>query len=194
MFNLFHFNKLVDSNGIRISNFVLPWRLLPIVSFKHQLGYTSRYYRMNPPGQDIATHFDTNSRQSHGLLTNATTNVTSPTAGSHFLSLSSNHKLGYHICGDLSGQPTFYYLGSHSSRLQAEDWHKIGIEMNLCIIGVVRPGIGLSTLRPGYTLVDRPHDIQKMAEHLGLQTSASSVASVVDHMRLHARTSCRGAS
>lgn len=93
--------------------------------------------------------------------------------GSHTFILPSKHNLGYHvlgyyICGKPTGQPIFYFHGSPSSRLEAEDFHEIGEKLNLCIIGVDRPGIGLSTFRPGYTLLDWPQDVQKLAEHLGI--------------------------
>ncbi|KAF2477249.1 alpha/beta-hydrolase [Lindgomyces ingoldianus] len=94
------------------------------------------------------------------------------TAGSHAFILPCKHNLGhhvlgYHISGKTSGQPIFYFHGCPSSRLQADDFHKIGEKLNLCVIGVDRPGIGLSTFRPGYTLLDWPQDIQKLAAYLG---------------------------
>jgi pimeloyl-ACP methyl ester carboxylesterase len=121
---------------------------------------------MDPTSENSNTK-EINPKQCHGLRADVPTTATSPTAGSHFLSLLSNHKLGYYICGNPSGAPIFYFHGCPSSRLEADDWHKIGIKMNLCIIGVDRPGMGLSTYRPGYTLLDWPHDIEKLAEHLG---------------------------
>jgi pimeloyl-ACP methyl ester carboxylesterase len=77
------------------------------------------------------------------------------------------HGLGYHISGQPSGQPVFYFHGCPSSRLEADDFHEVARRLNVCIIGVDRPGIGLSTFRPGYTLLDWPKDIQKLASHLG---------------------------
>lgn len=126
---------------------------------------------MSYTSENIDTHLDVlekNSRQGYGLYVDRTTNATSLAAGSHFLSLPCNHKLSYYICENLSRQPIFYFHGCPSSRLEADDWHKMGFKMNLCIIGVDRPGIGLSTFRPGYTLLDWPNDVQKLADYLGL--------------------------
>ncbi|PSN73478.1 alpha/beta-hydrolase [Corynespora cassiicola Philippines] len=78
-----------------------------------------------------------------------------------------HHVLGYHISGKSSGQPVFYFHGSPSSRLEADDFNAVANEMNVCVIGVDRPGIGLSTYRPDYTLLDWPHDIRQLASHLG---------------------------
>ena len=94
-----------------------------------------------------------------------------PTAGSHTLILPCKHNLGsrvlgYHVSGKPSGQPIFYFHGTPSSRLEASDFHEIGEKLNLCVIGVDRPGIGLSTFQSGYTLLDWPQDIWRLATHL----------------------------
>lgn len=73
------------------------------------------------------------------------------------------------MVGKPTGQPVFYFHGSPSSRTEADYFDTIGRKLDLCVIGVDRPGIGLSTFRPGYTLLDWPHDIQKLATHLGFE-------------------------
>jgi len=95
---------------------------------------------------------------------------TPPSLGSHILPLPQNHKLGYYICGDPTGTTIFYFHGTPSSRLEASDYHALGLTLNARIIGVDRPGIGLSTYRPSSTLLSFAHDIQTLASHLGLET------------------------
>jgi pimeloyl-ACP methyl ester carboxylesterase len=40
------------------------------------------------------------------------------------------------------------------------------VKHDVCIIGVDRPGVGLSTFRPGYGLLDWPRDVNQLATHL----------------------------
>ena len=102
-----------------------------------------------------------------------TKNETYPlSTGSHAYILPNKDSLGQHILGYYvsernSGQPILYFHGNPSCRIEADDFHKAGDKLNICIIGVDRPGIGLSTVRPGCTLLDWPRDIQKLALHLG---------------------------
>jgi pimeloyl-ACP methyl ester carboxylesterase len=91
-------------------------------------------------------------------------------AGSHAFSLSDSRKLGYHISGNPDGTPIFFFHGCPSSRLEVTDWHEIGRRMNLCLVGIDRPGMGLSTYAPKYSLLDWPNDVRRLAEHLNFDT------------------------
>ncbi|KIW04596.1 uncharacterized protein PV09_04344 [Verruconis gallopava] len=53
--------------------------------------------------------------------------------------------------------------------LEVDNLHEACEKLNICIIGVDRPGIGLSTFRPRFTLLDWPSTIQSLAGHLGFQ-------------------------
>jgi pimeloyl-ACP methyl ester carboxylesterase len=97
------------------------------------------------------------------------------TAGSHAFILPGKHNLGhhtlgYHVAGKTTGEPIFYFHGTPSCRLEADGFDKTASEKNICIIGVDRPGIGLSTFRPGYSLLDWPRDVRALAEYLGFST------------------------
>lgn len=89
--------------------------------------------------------------------------------GSHTLHLPSGHRLGYHISGHLPGFPVFYLHGSPSSRLEGDEWHPSARKVGVCMISLDRPGMGLSSLRPGYRLTDIPRDIEALASHLHIE-------------------------
>lgn len=74
-------------------------------------------------------------------------------------------KLGYAEGGDREGAPVFYFHGFPGSRLEATLLPASGIRL----IGVDRPGYGLSTARPYRKLADWPRDIERLADHLGLK-------------------------
>ena len=61
--------------------------------------------------------------------------------------------------------PVFYFHGFPGSRLEATLLPPAGIRL----IGVDRPGYGLSTARPYRKLADWPKDIEALADHLGLE-------------------------
>ena len=116
------------------------------------------------------------SRHHHASTSNSNhTTTASPghrTPGTHTFILPSphnlgHHVLGYHIAGATSGSPIFFFHGLPSSRREADDFHATAVQQNLCIIGVDRPGVGLSTFRPGYGLLDWPRDVHALATYLG---------------------------
>lgn len=79
--------------------------------------------------------------------------------------LPGGRKLGYAEGGDPNGVPVFYFHGFPGSRLEATLLPPSGIRL----IGVDRPGYGLSTPRPRRKLADWPKDIAALADHLGLE-------------------------
>lgn len=79
--------------------------------------------------------------------------------------LPDGRKLGYAEGGDPKGVPVFYFHGFPGSRLEATLFPAAGVRL----IGVDRPGYGLSTARPWRKLADWPADIAALADHLGLK-------------------------
>lgn len=102
------------------------------------------------------------------------TYVDSPTIShlpqSDIFKLPNKRSLGYYLCGDPKGEPVFFFHGSPSSRLEASDWHKVGLKMGICVIGIDSPGMGLSSFVPGYSMLCWPRDVHKLALHLGYET------------------------
>jgi pimeloyl-ACP methyl ester carboxylesterase len=85
----------------------------------------------------------------------------------HIITLSSGRKLGYAEYGDPNGVPMFYFHGWPSSRLQAELLDALGKARGIRVVAPDRPGIGLSDLHPGRTLLDWPPVVTELAKHLG---------------------------
>ncbi|MCE9649267.1 MAG: alpha/beta hydrolase [Parvibaculum sp.] len=79
--------------------------------------------------------------------------------------LPGGRKLGFAEGGDWDGAPVFYFHGFPGSRLEATLLPASGIRL----IGVDRPGYGLSTARPYRKLADWPKDIAALADHLGIK-------------------------
>jgi pimeloyl-ACP methyl ester carboxylesterase len=85
------------------------------------------------------------------------------------ISLPDGRDLGYSIVGE--GEPVFYFHGLPGSRLdvflQREKSSK-----HLQMIGVDRPGFGLSTFAPNRRVSDFAADISHLANHLGIDKFA----------------------
>jgi pimeloyl-ACP methyl ester carboxylesterase len=89
------------------------------------------------------------------------------------LKLNDGRTLGYAERGASNGKPVFHFNGFPGSRLEITliD-EKILIDMNVRLIGVDRPGMGLSDFKKGRTLLDWSDDIIELANHLGLDKFA----------------------
>lgn len=75
--------------------------------------------------------------------------------------------LGYFESGDPSGQPVLFFHGFGTTRVVCppeEAARRLGVRL----IALDRPGIGLSTPRPGRRLLDWPDDVRQAADQLGL--------------------------
>ena len=88
---------------------------------------------------------------------------------SNIFPLPDGRKLAYAQFGLLTGRPILYCHGLPGSRVEAGHLHEAALEVGARIIATDRPGMGLSTAQPGRTLLDHPKDLEKLADHLGLQ-------------------------
>ncbi|MCX8152929.1 MAG: alpha/beta hydrolase, partial [Candidatus Bathyarchaeota archaeon] len=82
------------------------------------------------------------------------------------LTLPDGRQLGYLTLG--KGHPIIYFHGTASSRLEILLLKEIASKEKLQIIGVDRPGYGLSTFKPIKSLRDFNSDINFLADYLGL--------------------------
>jgi pimeloyl-ACP methyl ester carboxylesterase len=85
----------------------------------------------------------------------------------HTLTLSNGRKLGYAEYGDPHGEAAFYFHGWPSSRLQGSLFDEPAKKHGMRLICPDRPGIGLSDLQPGRTLLDWPDTFAQLAAHVG---------------------------
>lgn len=82
--------------------------------------------------------------------------------------LTDGRKLGYDEYGASNGKPLFYFHGSPSSRLECmlfvnEDLLQ---SLNVRLITVDRPGMGLSDFQPNRRILDWSQDVTALADHL----------------------------
>ncbi|KFY92738.1 hypothetical protein V500_04054 [Pseudogymnoascus sp. VKM F-4518 (FW-2643)] len=84
--------------------------------------------------------------------------------------LPDGRQLGYSQYGDLNGHPLFFFHGLPSSRLECADFDPTANKLNIHLIGIDRPGLGLSTFQHNRRITDWPNDVRRLADHLGLDT------------------------
>ncbi|KAH6662579.1 Alpha/Beta hydrolase protein [Halenospora varia] len=88
-----------------------------------------------------------------------------------FFTLPSGRSLGYAFYGSSSPEATniFYFHGLPSSRLEAAVLATPALSLNIRLIGVDRPGMGLSSYQEDRRVLDWPRDILDLADHLKIQ-------------------------
>src|SRR5260370_16845179 len=77
-------------------------------------------------------------------------------ASSHTLQLHDGRMLGYAEYGPGEGTPLFYFHGYPGARLEAGFLAKAAAQAGLRLIGVDRPGMGLSSFQAGRPFFDWP--------------------------------------
>jgi pimeloyl-ACP methyl ester carboxylesterase len=83
--------------------------------------------------------------------------------------LPDGRRLGYTAAGADDGPTTLYFHGTPGSRLLPPAADELGLKYGLRIIGVDRPGFGLSDFQPGRRISDWPADVQALLDDLGLE-------------------------
>jgi pimeloyl-ACP methyl ester carboxylesterase len=84
----------------------------------------------------------------------------------HTLQLHDGRMLGYAEYGHVEGKPLFYFHGYPGARVEAGLLAKSAAQAGLRLIGVDRPGMGLSSFQTGRHLLDWPDDVAALAQHL----------------------------
>ncbi|KAJ5443944.1 uncharacterized protein N7458_007816 [Penicillium daleae] len=85
--------------------------------------------------------------------------------------LSDGRVLGYAEFGSLNNDATtiLSFHGWPGSRLESAIFHSAASELDVRIIGIDRPGIGLSSPQPKRKLLDWPADVRELVRHLKLE-------------------------
>lgn len=86
-----------------------------------------------------------------------------------FLSTGNGHRLSFHEYGDPTGRPVLFFHGT-GSHVHGMLLHKPACELGFRIIAPDRPGIGQSSFRPGWTLLDYADAMDELCTSLGLAT------------------------
>jgi pimeloyl-ACP methyl ester carboxylesterase len=79
--------------------------------------------------------------------------------------------IGYAECGDPSGTPFVYMHGAPGSRFDggpASPFASAYAALGVRLIGIERPGYGITTTLPGRRIVEVVGDVAAVVEHLGL--------------------------
>jgi pimeloyl-ACP methyl ester carboxylesterase len=96
-------------------------------------------------------------------------------AGAHAeqrMILEDGRTLGFAEYGDPNGQPVLEFHGWPGSRMEAWNYHEAGKKIGARVIGIDRPGFGISTYKKGYRIVDWPSDVLELANTLRLERFA----------------------
>ena len=82
------------------------------------------------------------------------------------IKLKDGRTLGYAEYGVPKGKPIFEFHGNPSSRLGSILFDEAAQRLGIRVIGIDRPGMGLSDYKPGRRLLDWPDDVLNLAEEL----------------------------
>jgi pimeloyl-ACP methyl ester carboxylesterase len=88
------------------------------------------------------------------------------------VTLRDGRTLGFAEYGDPSGEPVLEFHGWPSCRTEAWMYDKAGKKLGARVIGIDRPGFGLSTYKKGYRVTDWPSDVKELADALGFNRFA----------------------
>src|SRR5436190_21241873 len=82
------------------------------------------------------------------------------------VTLRDGRTLGFAEYGDPNGEPVLEFHGSPSSRLEASYFDDAGKKVGARVIGIDRPGFGISTYAKGYRILNWPSDVVEFANAL----------------------------
>ncbi|HEX3045800.1 MAG TPA: alpha/beta hydrolase [Bacillota bacterium] len=98
------------------------------------------------------------------------TNSTSTTDKT--ITLRDGRMLGYAEFGNPEGKPLFYFHGHPGCRLEAEFLAFQAEQADIRLIGIDRPGMGLSSFKAGRSILDWPDDVLELADYLKIDQFA----------------------
>jgi pimeloyl-ACP methyl ester carboxylesterase len=85
-----------------------------------------------------------------------------------FLTLADGRVVGWANYGDPRGRPVVCVHGSPDSHAIWQLFDDVAHEHELRLLAIDRPGFGLSDELPDRQVLDWPHDLEQVADHLGL--------------------------
>lgn len=87
----------------------------------------------------------------------------------NLIKLTDGRQLGFAEYGDPSGIPIFYFHGFPGSRLEAGRFHEIAIANRYRLIGIDRPGMGLSSFDKKRSILSWSSDVECFANSMGIE-------------------------
>lgn len=88
---------------------------------------------------------------------------------STYITLKDGRSLGYAEYGFSNGFPILFFHGLPGSRFEAEKLHAAALKLQVRLIGLDRPGMGLSSHQKNRIILDWPNDISEFATSLNLK-------------------------
>lgn len=85
------------------------------------------------------------------------------------ITLLDGRTLGYAEYGSQNGFPVLFFHGLPGSRLEAEKLHYAALKINIRLIGIDRPGMGISTIKKNRTILSFADDVAEFAGSLNLK-------------------------
>ena len=86
--------------------------------------------------------------------------------------LSDGRSLGFEEWGDPQGSPVVFFHGAPDSRLFHHPDERLARQAGVRLVTVDRPGYGISSPRPGRSLLDWPADVEALVDQLGIDRFA----------------------
>ncbi|MEM8680748.1 MAG: alpha/beta hydrolase [Planctomycetota bacterium] len=84
------------------------------------------------------------------------------------LSLSDGRELGFQTLGDPADPPLFFFHGTPGSRLTLAEEDGVVESLGAFLILPDRPGYGISSPKPGRSLLDWADDVEALADHFAI--------------------------
>lgn len=85
------------------------------------------------------------------------------------IELKDKRLIGFAECGDPNGIPIFYFHGFPGSRLEVSRFHDVAFSNGYRLIGIDRPGMGLSSLDKKRTILSWATDVALFADCLKIE-------------------------
>ena len=85
------------------------------------------------------------------------------------IKLADGRQLGFAEYGDPNGIPILYFHGFPGSRLEAGRFHEVAVSNRYRLIGIDRPGIGLSSIDKKRSILSWATDVANFADCLGIK-------------------------
>ena len=85
------------------------------------------------------------------------------------IKLKDGRQLGYADYGDPKGKPIFFFHGLPGSRLDARSLHHIALLNHYRLIGIDRPGMGLSCFDKQRSILSWANDVETFADDLHIK-------------------------
>ena len=109
-------------------------------------------------------------RPEANLLWNQTVTLhETPPPPSSETSTDTTRQVGFALFGAPTGTPVVYLHGLPGSRFEGLLWDKAAFKLNIKLIALDRPGLGLSQLQSNRTLKEYPKDVACVVERLHLE-------------------------